>query len=198
MGATLRFMRAWLIAFIVALPLAGVAPAQSLADVARQEEARRKAVKTPSKVYTNESLRPSDMPAAPPSAATGAPAPAPGTTPAPGTPTPAASEDDDDRPASAPAPPRDEKYWRGRVDAARAAVSRAQTFQEALQSRINALSADFVNRDDPVQRNVIAGERQKALAELDRVKQEIADGQKAIAAIQDEARRANVPAGWVR
>ena len=28
-------------------------------------------------------------------------------------------------------------------------VSRNETFAEALQSRINALSTDFVNRDDP-------------------------------------------------
>jgi hypothetical protein len=69
---------------------------------------------------------------------------------------------------------------------------------EALQSRINALTTDFVNRDDPAQRNAIAAERQKALAELDRLKQEIVDHQKAISAIQDDARRAGVPAGWVR
>jgi ATP-dependent exoDNAse (exonuclease V) alpha subunit len=77
-------------------------------------------------------------------------------------------------------------------------LSRAQVFGEALQSRINALTTDFVNRDDPSQRNAIAAERQKALAELDRVKQEIVDHQKAISTIQDEARRAGVPAGWVR
>ena len=77
-------------------------------------------------------------------------------------------------------------------------MSRAQIFAEALQSRINALATDFVNRDDPAQRNAIAAERQKALAELDRVKQETVDHQKAISAIQDEARRAGVPAGWVR
>jgi prephenate dehydratase len=68
----------------------------------------------------------------------------------------------------------------------------------ALQSRIDALSTDFVNRDDPQQRSAIATERQKALAELDRVKQEIEDHQKNITSIQDEARRAGAPAGWVR
>jgi hypothetical protein len=36
------------------------------------------------------------------------------------------------------------------------------------------------------------------MSELDRVKREIADHQKAITTIQDEARRAGVPAGWVR
>ena len=37
---------------------------------------------------------------------------------------------------------------------------------EALQSRVNALSTDFVNRDDPFQRAKIAEDRQKALSEM--------------------------------
>ena len=36
-----------------------------------------------------------------------------------------------------------------------------------MQTRINALTTDFVNRDDPAQRAVIEHDRQKALAELD-------------------------------
>ena len=84
------------------------------------------------------------------------------------------------------------------MQTARDARARAESFAEALQSRINALSADFVNRDDPAQRNVIAGDRQKALAELDRVKKEILQYTKDVADTQEEARRAGVPAGWVR
>jgi hypothetical protein len=76
--------------------------------------------------------------------------------------------------------------------------ARAESFAEALQSRINALSTDFVNRDDPAQRNVIAGDRQKAIDELARVQKEIAEYTKSIDALQTEARRAGVPAGWVR
>ncbi len=38
------------------LPLAAIA--QSLADVAREEEARRKTVKLPGRVYTNADLKP--------------------------------------------------------------------------------------------------------------------------------------------
>jgi hypothetical protein len=196
---------------LVAQLLAGaaVAQAQALGDVARQEEARRKTVKAPSKVYTNGSLPGSDAAPAPqtPSSAvpqpngSGAatPAPAQAATPpaaAAGTPgaaaTPGAAG-----PATADAP-RDEKYWRGRIDTSRTALARAQTFEEALQTRINALSADFVNRDDPAQRNVIAADRQKALAELERVRKEIVDHQKAIVATQEEARKAGAPAGWVR
>ena len=40
------------------LVCAAAASAQSLADVARQEEERRKAIRTPGKVYTNDALRP--------------------------------------------------------------------------------------------------------------------------------------------
>jgi hypothetical protein len=93
---------------------------------------------------------------------------------------------------------KDEAQWRARIQVERDALARAESFAEALQSRINALSMDFVNRDDPAQRNVIAGDRQKALTELERVTKEVAEHTKAIAGIQDEARRAGVPSGWVR
>jgi hypothetical protein len=189
-------MRAWFVVGLVVLVLCsvGLQPdgaalfAQSLGEVARQEEARRRAIKQPAKTYTNDNLRGGDLP---PSAATPAAAP----------PAAAAADAAASDAAAAPAAPqeaRNEKYWRGRIDAARTALSRAQTLHEAVQTRVNSLSADFVNRDDPAQRNVIAAERQKALAELDRLKQEIAAQQKAIVDTQDEARRANVPAGWVR
>ena len=91
-----------------------------------------------------------------------------------------------------------EADWRTRVAAARDALARARLFADALQTRINVLSADYVSRDDPAQREVVAADRQRALVELDRVTQEIQQQQKALAAIQDEARRAGVPAGWVR
>ena len=51
---------------------------------------------------------------------------------------------------------------------------------------------------DPVQRAVIEKKRLAAIAEQDRVKADIAKQTKAIADIEDEARRANVPAGWLR
>src|SRR5262245_27035347 len=46
--------------------------AQSLADVAREEEARRKTIKSPSKVYTNKDLVPVPPRSAPPLSAPGA------------------------------------------------------------------------------------------------------------------------------
>ena len=179
------------------LPLA----AQSLAEVAKAEEARRKAVKGQAKVYTNETLRGADggdppapvMPKPQPSAAiaTAKPTDAAGAKPAP---TPGA------KPATPPAADtaKDEKFWRGRIAAARDALQRSQTFANALQTQINGLYTEFVNMSDPVQRSLIEQKRLAAIAEHDRVKADITRQTKALADLEDEARRANVPAGWLR
>jgi hypothetical protein len=100
--------------------------------------------------------------------------------------------------ASKADPTKTEKYWRDRMDAAREDVRRNQAFATALQSRINGLTADFTSRDDPAQRAQIADDRQKALAELERVNKAVEDGNKAIASVEEEARKAMVPAGWIR
>ncbi len=175
------------------------ADGQSLAEVARQEAERRKAIAVPGKAYTNDSLRSEPQPSVPPSVAPAAPAENPATPPAAGAP---ATTPDTAVPGAAPGTPAPapltEADWRKRATAARDSLARLQTFSEALQSRVNALTADFVNRDDPAQREIVAADRAKALAELDRVKQEIAQQQKAMVALQDDARRAGVPAGWVR
>ena len=49
-----------------------------------------------------------------------------------------------------------------------------------------------------VEREKIQQDLNTALAELERLKKEIDTQQKAITAIEDEARRAGVPAGWLR
>jgi len=178
---------------VIAVGFAALAAAQStaskpLADVAKDEEARRKTVQKPAKVYTNSNLR-TDI-------STGVPAPpAPASTPANASPsntTPGAPA------AGTPAPVKDQAYWSGRMKDARAAVERTQIFADSLQSRINALMTDFVNRDDPAQKAKIETDRKAALAELERVKKELDNQQKAITALEDEARRAGVPPGWLR
>ncbi len=190
--------------------LAAVLPAgaQSLGDVARKEAARRKAIGTPAKVHTNETLGVGAVPPSP-AGATGAPAgtssqpaltgaspAAPSAAVAQGAPAPQAV------PAGESAKPArgslTEAEWRTRVADAREALTRAEVLRDALQSRVNALATDFINRDDPAQRDAIQAERQRALAELDRAGREIKARQKATADIQEEARRAGVPPGWLR
>ncbi|MEZ5292131.1 MAG: hypothetical protein R2745_13680 [Vicinamibacterales bacterium] len=181
-----RLAAAAFAAAILALPVA--APAQSLADVARKESARRKE-QPAGKVYTNDSLRRDFTPSAPESA-----------TPPDGAPSDAAAS-----PVPAPdadqaseGPKKDEAYWRDRIGGAREQLARSESFAAALESQINGLMAEFTNRDDPAQRAVIEGNRKKAIAEHERVQREIEAQRKAIAAIQDEARKAGVPAGWLR
>lgn len=177
------------------LTVPSVARPQSLADVARQEEARRKAVKEPGKVYTNTDLRPDISKGQPPASA--APA-ADKTAPADGAKPSADAKEASGEKAKDGGALKDEAYWRERMGSARSALERSRIFADALQSRLNALTADFVNRDDPAQRSQIELERQRATAELVRVNKEIAEHTKAIADLEEEARKAGVPPGWLR
>ena len=171
---------------VASLVLVWAAPgyAQSLGDVAKKEESRRKQVQKAGKVYTNETLKPSDRPE-PVSTDTPAAAAAPAPT-APETPSAEGS------------PKRDQKYWHDRMAAAKDGLERSKSFEEALQSRINALTADFTGRDDPYQRQVVGQNREKALAEQARVKSDISKFEKEIRDTEEEARRAGVPPGWLR
>jgi hypothetical protein len=180
-------IKAVLLAMVVAL-VTSVAPAsaQALGDIAKKEEARRKTVKKPGKLYTNESLHAEGEPPS---------APATDVSPTPATPAPAASGA---QPSAAEDAKKDEAYWKDRLTQARTALDRSKTFADALQSRINALTTDFAGRDDPAQRAQIGADRDKSIAELSRVQKEIQDNTKAIADIQEEGRKAGVPAGWLR
>lgn len=160
---------------------------QSLADVARREAARRKTIKAPAKVLTNKDL--GTVPAAPEGAATSAPAAMPSSL--------AEAASAEERPAEQ-GPARDKAYWSKRMKDVQNKLDRDQVLAAALQSRISALTADFTSHDDPAQRAQIAQDRDKALAEFNRLQQGVEDDKKAIADLLEEARRAGVPPGWLR
>jgi hypothetical protein len=180
-------------AWVAMLAAMGPNPqAQSLADVARAENARRKTIGRPGRIYTNKDLAPARV------------SPAPAAEPDAGTASAQADVDvekadgkhrrgegEDDRRG-------DEERWRSRMAAAREALERSRMFAEALQSRISALTADFTARDDPAARAVVAADREKAIGELARVRREIDEQQTAIVDLEEEARRARVPPGWLR
>lgn len=159
---------------------ASVSGAQTLAELAKKEQERRKAIKAPAKVLTSQ-----DVPK-------GAP-PAPAAPPAASGAKPDAKAD-----AKGDEPVKDEAWWRARLTPLREDLRRNEMFGEALQTRINSLASDFASRDDPYQRARIADDRMKALAELDRIKADIDQAKKKIADIEEEARRAGVPPGWLR
>jgi len=175
----------------VALP----APAQSLGELAKREAERRKTAPPAAKTYTNDDLK--QMP--PPPATATKPADAKDSAKPAAAAKPGEKAEPEKVDSTKPAEPaKDEAYWRGRITAAREDLRRNEAFKEALQTRVNALSADFANRDDPYQRAKIADDRQKALAEMARLTEDIDKGNKLIADIEEEARRAGVPPGWIR
>jgi hypothetical protein len=179
------------------LLFASAAQAQSLAELARKEEERRKNVPETGKVYTNKDLNAAPGPSAP--APAGSPA-APAADAAKDTAKEKDAKDVKEKDVNGKevAKDKDKAYWAGRMKTLQDQVEQSQTYAEAIQTRINALSTDFVNRDDPAQRSVIERDRQKAVAELTRLKQAIVDGKKSIANLEEEARRAGVPPGWLR
>ena len=186
---------------VAALTLAGAglcarpAQAQSLAEVAKKEEERRQKTPEPTKVYTNKDLKaPSGAGPAPAGVAPGADA---------GRDAPPGAKGKDDKAASSDKdkdkdPNKDPAFWSGRLKTAQSKLDQDQAYAEAMQTRINALTTDAVNRDDPIQRSKLERDRVKALADLAQLKKSIDDDKKAIAAVHEDARRAGVPPGWLR
>jgi len=149
---------------------------------------RRKDIKAPAKVYTNK-----DLGSVPESSSGTLSAPVP----APAAPTETAKADDS-KDKDTKDPKKGEAYWSGRKKDLLSKLDTDQTLADALQSRLNALNTDFINRDDPVQRAGIDRERQKTASELDRMKKSVADTKRALSDLDEEARKAGVPAGWLR
>jgi hypothetical protein len=165
-----------------------------LGEVARKEQERRRALPATSKVYTNKDLPASATKTGEAAAPAAKPAEPSSAIPGEGQ-TPAAAA------AAAPEQPaakNDEAVWRKRISDAREELRRNEMFASALETRLNSLTNDVLSRDDPAQRARLAADRKDVQNELARVKQEIERGKKAIADIEEEARKASVPPGWLR
>ncbi|OFW04005.1 MAG: hypothetical protein A3H96_16320 [Acidobacteria bacterium RIFCSPLOWO2_02_FULL_67_36] len=181
---------AWLLicllpaAYCLLAPPTLYAQTPTLGELAKREAERRKAITTPAKVITGKDL---------PKAAKPVPPAAP-----PADQKTAEQKAADAQKAGEKPEEKDEAWWRARMTQAREELRRNQAFADALQSRINSLAADFASRDDPFQRAKIDDDRRKAIGELDRVTKEIEQTTKKIADIEEEARVAGVPPGWLR
>jgi hypothetical protein len=175
------------------LSFAASASGQTLAEVARAAEAARKnaADRPPAPVYTNDDLKPVPPGTAPPSEATSA------------APAPASAPDRPDAPSASPADslgsePKGEAYWRDRMRPLRERLDRTRALADDTKRRADALrrSADrcfqlgVVCKDytDSLQ----LSEEHKALVA------EVARAERDVTALQEEARRAGVPPGWLR
>jgi hypothetical protein len=183
----LRSLLATGLACLLAWPSVAAAQTQpSLAEIARKEAERRKTVKDTKKVITAKDL--------PESARKPAQAPAPGQagTASPGEQKPAQTGE------TAAGGQGDEASWRNRITQAREALARNEAFAAALQSQLNGLSQDYGAAADNFARAKVGEQRDKALAEMQRVRTDIELSKKQIADIEEEARKAGVPPGWLR
>lgn len=203
------------------LAMTVAASAQTLADLAKKDTDRRRTVKHPAKVYTNDDVqdvkpilpmmendgtgtRPVD-----PNAANAAGAPtsgnadmpvAPGTAPAAGAAAaPAGSKADAGaKPAGTPGVKAgEEAQWRSRMSSAREAVSRTQLQLESMRNRAAQLTAASAAANDE-QRGTFQKQQQDALQEYDKLRADLQKSQKALSDLESEASRAGVPPGWLR
>ena len=164
--------------------VAGVAvsSAQSLADVARTEEARSQKIAKPSKVYTDEDVQ-KYAPATP-----GAQAAA----------TTVTALDANGKPmgqqAAAEGLPADEAGWRARLQNARDGMDRNKLLLGALeqQGRSAARRAGTPEGEEP------SDDGSTRAAEIKRLKAEMDAFRATLANADEDARKAGVPPGWVR
>ena len=175
--------------------------AQTLADLAKQEEERRKKLPEAAKVYTNKDLAPAPPtstpppPANPPASSASSATPASGSSSADASAASSQDKKDEEKPKG---PVKDQAYWAGKLKSLQENLSRDEGYAVAMQTRLNSLQTDFVNRDDPAQRAVIERDRNQVQSELQRLNKAIVDEKKAISDFMEEARRAGVPPGWLR
>jgi len=159
------------------------APPHSLGEVA-QKEAMRRQMLPKAQVSVSGSGLPGGMSAPSPTPAATATQPAAA---APSAPTNSAADHK-----------TDEAWWRKRISDARTALDQDQNTAATLQTKINGLQRDVVNVDNPVQQAKLRDELTNALTDLEKAKSRVTNSQNAIQSIQDEARRMDVPPGWVR
>ena len=183
----MKLQRFWVIVPVSLAFQAGMS-AQSLADVAKAEEARRKTVKAASKVYTNEDLGGTSPTGAAPSQA----AASTGSSAKPGD---AAAKPEEKKAVD---PTKTEKYWKDRAAEIQQSLARSKVLLDALQSQVGGMNAEFLSMDDPGHRDLLQARMQRATGELQRVQQDIEKQTKAAADLQEEARKSGVPAGWLR
>lgn len=170
----------------VVLSVPGLTHAQSLAEVARAAEARnREATATqPAKVYTNKDL--AKVPDAPVPAAAPEPAALP----------PSSAEID--APASNDIPEQTERHWKARMRPLRAQLERDRTLAAASKARVDVLS---VEADTCFRLGVVCAQYTDSLkeqAEYERLRGDVERDERAVRALEEEARRAGVPPGWLR
>jgi hypothetical protein len=168
---------------VLGVLVAGVATAgaQSLADVARNEEARRKTIRQPARVYTVADIAKWGPVTAETQQAASTVTALDGT----GKPVGEA--------AAAAGLPTNEEGWRARLQSARDGIDRNRLLVNALEQQARTAKARAGDAEGE-------GEDPNAgrAAEIKRLKAEIDAFRQTLDNAEEDARKAGVPPGWVR
>lgn len=180
----MKVSRVLVVAGVGFFALPGLAGAQGLGDVAKKEKQRRESGPAPkAKTYTQEDVAGLPPVANEPSEGEPATPPAPLAAPA-----PAAAD------AEADSRARDEERWRSRVAGQRQRVEDARQKHATLASLNLVPGYEYV---DGSGRTVIGSVEQLQRLTA-RAKASLEAEEQALEALLEEARRANVPPGWLR
>jgi hypothetical protein len=173
------------------------ARAQTLADAARSERARQSAVA--SRTFTNDdvaSISPGESLASTPAASAPTPGPQRETTAEP-------AQEQEAGPAKPTGPVdkqgRDEKYWRGAFETARADLKRAEDRALVLEIQRNEINLQILRQSNLYNReNVLRTQLNTLETELATVRKTVEAARLKISDLEEELRRSGGHPGWAR
>ena len=96
--------------------------------------------------------------------------------------------------------PRDEATWRQRADAARARIAEAEAVVASAEQRLAELRSDVAPEDpmNPFRQQAREADIKNETARLEAARADVAAARQAFSDLEDEARRASIPPGWLR
>ena len=182
------FLLPLIFVFLVSFSFAEDSP---LVQAAKREKERREKLKQPAKVLTNQDIQKfkEKQGDTEESAETQESTPADAST---ATDQTAADKDKKEKGGG-----DDEEYWRARSAEASRAVEEAQKKVDEIQNDVDALWRAQTAVDDGQQKQLVTSQRGDKLNDLEKAKADLQAAQQAKQALQEEARRAGAPPGWV-
>jgi type IV secretory pathway VirB10-like protein len=185
---------------LVFVAMATMAFSQSLADLAKKEKERRQAVKTDTKVITNDQTARYNGAAV----TTGTPPPPPpdktGAVKQPGAGEAAAGADQAKPAADEPVDftGRPESFWKQTFADARKLVKDLDVESNVLALKLTDLQNRFYKESDGFKQQTIQRDIQKTIYEIDMNRENVEKAKKSLADLETEARKSGALPGWIR
>jgi len=102
-------------------------------------------------------------------------------------------------PNAVPGGGRSKEDWQNQISSARGAVANAESLIVTLRGKAAKLENDFYAWDDPAYRDgVLKPAWDQAVADLEAARQALETAKQRIVDLEEEARKAGTPPGWLR